>query len=153
MRITRKIAEKIYLRDDETETGGISHSRETLAEFMGSVGLSFGSSRVKINKALKECGIEPVTTQEVLDAANPFTIEEEYVLEKVATQSGMDCWFGIDENGNVYDREGDVKSKTNQTRKVLVSQLIDGMIKETWDILSDYEQYTLVKCLGKILVS
>lgn len=153
MRITKKIAERIYLRDDATETGGISHINETLAEFMAEVGMRFGTSRVKINEGLVECGIEPITIQEVLDAANPLTTGEEYVLEKVATQSGMDCWFGIDENGNVYDREGDVKGKTNQTRKVLVSQLIDGMIKETWDKLSDYEQYTLVKGLGKILVS
>ena len=47
------------LKDDNTEFGGISYIGETLGDFIAEVGIS---NIDDINKALKECGIEPIVT-------------------------------------------------------------------------------------------
>lgn len=71
MKVTRKIAMKIVLRDDNTPYGGTSYHGETLADFMAVGGVRFGSSLKKVNEALVECGIMPITEQEVEDAMKP----------------------------------------------------------------------------------
>lgn len=76
MKITCKIAKRITLRDDATETGGISYIGETLDNFMAEAEVPFGSSLKRVNEALVECGIEPLCKEEVMDAANPFVQEE-----------------------------------------------------------------------------
>ena len=48
------------LVDDDTLEGGIAHAGETLREFLDEVGLSYNTPVEKINKALVECGIEPI---------------------------------------------------------------------------------------------
>lgn len=93
----------------------------------------------------------PVTEQQVIDASNPLQLCEEVALEKIARISKMDCWFGIDDKGRVYDREGDIKGKTDKTRRVLISQLIDGMTRDTWDALTDDEKYNVVNGIAKCL--
>lgn len=60
MKVTKKIAEKIVLRDDNTPYGGTSYHGETLADFMVSTNIRFGSSLKKVNEALVECGIMPM---------------------------------------------------------------------------------------------
>jgi len=72
MKVTKKIAEKIVLRDDNTPYGGTSYHGETLANFMAVGGVRFGTSLKKVNEALVECGIMPITKQEVEDA-NPLS--------------------------------------------------------------------------------
>ena len=151
MKITKKIASRLELRDDATPTGGKSHSDEHLDEFMESVSLPYGTSLTKVNKALKECGIQPFTEEEVINASNPLLICEENALEKIAKISKMDCWFGIDDMGRVYDREGDIKGKTDKTRRILISQLIDGMTRDTWDALTDDEKYNVVNGIARCL--
>lgn len=76
MKITKKIAERITLRDDANETGGISYIGETLDNFMAEAGVPFGSSLKRVNEALVECGIEPLCKEEFMDAANPFVQED-----------------------------------------------------------------------------
>ena len=153
MKITKKIASRIALYDDATPTGGKAHSDEHLDEFMESVmgELPYGSSLEKVNKALVECGIMPVTEQQVIDVTNPLLPHEEKVFEKIAKISKMDTWFGIDDKGRVYDREGEVKGKTPKTRRVLISQLIDGMTRDTWDALTDDEKYNVVNGIARCL--
>jgi hypothetical protein len=151
MKITKNIAKQIALNDDATPTGGKAHNDEHLDEFMAEVGLKYGSSLSEVNKALVECGIMPVTEQQAIDASNPLKLCEEIALEKIAKLSKMDTWFGIDDKGRVYDREGDVKGKTDKTRRVLISQLIDGMMQETWDALTDDERYNAIKGIAKCL--
>ena len=153
MKITKKIASRIALYDDATPTGGKAHSDEHLDEFMESeMGLlPYGSSLTKVNKALVECGIMPITEQQVIDASNPLTICQEQAFERIARLSKMDTWFAIDDKGRVYDREGDVKGKTNKTRRILIGWLIDGMIEETWNALTDDEKFNVVKGLGRCL--
>lgn len=151
MKITKNIAKQIALYDDATPTGGKAHNDEHLDEFMAEVGLKYGSSLSKVNKALVECGIMPVTEQQVIDASNPLKLCEEIALEKIAKLSKMDTWFGIDDKGRIYDREGDVKGKTDKTRRVLISQLIDGMLQETWNALTDDERYNAIKGIAKCL--
>ena len=65
MRITKKIAEQVELFDDDTEFGGKSHADEMLDEFMEEVELPFGSSLKKVNEALKHCGLETYTADEI----------------------------------------------------------------------------------------
>ena len=153
MKITKKIASRIALYDDATPTGGKAHSDEHLDEFMESVmgELPYGSSLKKVNEALVECGIMPVTEQQVIDVTNPLLPHEEKVFEKIAKISKMDTWFGIDDKGRVYDREGEVKGKTPKTRRVLISQLINGMTRDTWDALTDDEKYNVVNGIAKCL--
>lgn len=153
MKITKKIARNLALRDDATPTGGKSHSDEHLDEFMESVmgELPYGSSLKKVNEALVECGIMPVTEQQVIDASNPLKLCEELALEKIAKISKMDTWFAIDDKGRVYDREGDIKGKTDKTRRTLISQLIDGMTRDTWDALTDDERYNIVNGIARCL--
>ena len=151
MKITKKIARNLALRDDATPTGGKAHSDEHLDEFMESVSLPYGTSLTKVNKALEECGIQTFTEEEVINASNPLLICEENALEKIAKISKMDCWFGIDDMGRVYDREGDIKGKTNKTRRILISQLIDGMTRDTWDALTDDEKYNVVNGIARCL--
>lgn len=155
MKITKKIASRLELRDDATPTGGKAHSNEHLDEFMESTMglLPFGSSLTKVNKALVECGIEPFTEQQIIDASNPLTISQEQAFERIARLSKMDTWFAIDDKGRVYDREGDVKGKTSKTRRTLIGWLIDGMIEETWNALTDDEKLNVVKGLGRCLVN
>ena len=50
----------IILKDDETETGGISFRGETLYDFMLSCDIPLTADEDVINKGLKECGIMPV---------------------------------------------------------------------------------------------
>lgn len=151
MKITKNIAKRIALFDDDTPTGGKAHCDEHLDEFMEEVGLPYGTSVTKINKALKECGIMPITEQQIIDASNPLTISQEQAFERIARLSKMDTWFAIDDKGRVYDREGDVKGKTNKTRRILIGWLIDGMIEETWNALTDDEKLNVVKGLGRCL--
>ena len=153
MKITKKIASRIALYDDDTPTGGKAHSDEHLDEFMESTmgELPFGSSLKKVNEALVECGIMPVTAQQIIDASNPLTISQEQAFERIARLSKMDTWFAIDDKGRVYDREGDIKGKTDKTRRVLISQLIDGMTRDTWDALTDDEKYNVVNGIARCL--
>ena len=151
MKITKKIARRIKLKDDCTETGGISYVGETLDNFMEECSIPYGTTLNEINPKLVANGIQLITEQEAIDAENPFTVDEEEAFERIARLSKMDCWFGIDNNGRVYDREGDIKGKTNAVRKTLVSQLIDNMIKEDWDLLVEEEQFAVVKALGKLV--
>ena len=56
---------KIYLEDDKTETGGKAYSNETLENFMLETQMPLEiTSLEKINKALKECGIEQLKVEE-----------------------------------------------------------------------------------------
>lgn len=67
MKITKKIAERIALHDDATPYGGKAHSDEHLDEFMESVmgELPYGSSLKKVNEALVECGIMPISKEDI----------------------------------------------------------------------------------------
>lgn len=50
----------IVLVDDDTETGGTSFCGETLKDFLDEVGMNYDTPLPVINKALRECGIEPI---------------------------------------------------------------------------------------------
>lgn len=72
MMVTREQLEKIYLNDDpETETGGTSCAMETADEFTDTVFSDEDSvwshenkiSLGKLNTALHECGIMPITVK------------------------------------------------------------------------------------------
>lgn len=64
MRVTRAIAKKIKLHDDETDTGGISYVGETLDNFIDEAGLRYGFDISKYNAVLVKCGIRRITAQE-----------------------------------------------------------------------------------------
>ena len=153
MKITKKIASRLELRDDATPTGGKAHSDEHLDEFMESVmgELPFGSSLKKVNEALVECGIMPFTEEEVLEVSNVLTEEAAAIFEKIARRSKMDCWFGIDNKGRVYDREGQVKGKSATAQRILIRQLMEGMTQETFNELTNKEKLSLVLGLADCL--
>lgn len=48
------------LVDDDTLTGGTSFCGETLRDFLDEVGMGYNTPLPIINKALRDCGIEPI---------------------------------------------------------------------------------------------
>lgn len=63
-----------------------------------------------------------------------LTKEQAAVLEKIAKRSGMDAWFAVDENGQVYDRENGYRfMKTKEAVKLIH----EGM--------TSYKDYRLTK--------
>ena len=151
MKITKKIASRLELRDDETPTGGKAFCDERLDDFMESVSMPYGTSLTKVNEALKECGIEPFTEEEVLEVSNVVPKEAAAIFEKIARRSKMDCWFGIDDKGRVYDREGQVKGKSATAQRILIRQLMEGMTQETFNELTNKEKLSLVLGLADCL--
>lgn len=65
MKITKKIAEKILLEDDETETGGIAFVGETLADFIDDVYMAYNLDLAYYNAALVKCGIKRISAQQI----------------------------------------------------------------------------------------
>lgn len=153
MKITKKIASRLELRDDATPTGGKAFCDECLNDFMESVSIPYGTSLKKVNEALKECGMEPFTEEEVLGVSNVVSQEAAVIFEKIARRSKMDCWFGIDDKGRVYDREGDVKGKSATAQRILIRQLMEGMTQETFNELTDKEKTSLILGLADCLVN
>lgn len=51
---------KYELIDDNTNFGGISYIGETLQNFIEEVGMNETDNMEDVNKALKECGIQPI---------------------------------------------------------------------------------------------
>ena len=84
MRITKKVAERLELRDDATEQGGKSYSDEKLDNFMAECKIPFGSSLKRVNKALVECGIEPFTEEKVKEVA--LAIKAEGLANKLTSE-------------------------------------------------------------------
>lgn len=50
----------VVLQDDNAEYGGTSFNGETVADFIGEIGLTQEQSVKELNKALKECGIKEI---------------------------------------------------------------------------------------------
>ena len=48
------------LQDGEGEFGGVSYVGETLGDFIAEVEISENTAMRYVNKALKDCGIEPI---------------------------------------------------------------------------------------------
>lgn len=74
---------KIYLEDDNTETGGISFVNETLLDFCEELHLE-NKSVAEINKALKECGIKPIFVKEVRGDIGSYLVigRNSYLMRK-----------------------------------------------------------------------
>lgn len=148
MRITKKIAERLELRDDATPYGGKAHSDEHLDEFMESVmgELPFGSSLKKVNEALVECGIEPFTEEKVKEVAlaikaeglaNKLTSEE---LNEIAVsarqkieQAKLSVYFAIkrvlEEHGGkidtIYSREQIINDEYDADELIVIESVDD----------------------------
>ena len=144
MKITQKIAKNITLQDDATETGGVSYHGEDLCHFIQEVGMKFGLPLSEYNKALVECGIEPVTKEQVLEASNPFTDNQIALLQRIARRTKMDCWFDIDHNGKIRDLED---HNRQMTPSHAMSDFLDGLIFETFEELTDEEKFTLLSAV------
>lgn len=103
-KITKSIAGLIELRDDDTETGGISFRGETLADFIEETDLGYGHSLDEVNKALKECGIMPIGEDEI---PSPYKIIFEEVLYKggyirIPKENRQEFVMSDDDEGNDY---------------------------------------------------
>ena len=48
------------LVDDDTLTGGVAFRGETLRDFLDEIGMGYDTPLPIINKALRDCGIEPI---------------------------------------------------------------------------------------------
>ena len=149
MKITKKIARRITLQDDATETGGVSYHGEDLSNFIQEVGMKFGLPLSAYNKALVECGIEPVTKEQVLDAANPFTYSQIRLLRRIAKYTKMHCWFDIDEYGQIRDLESD--SRRPVTPRTGISDFMDGVNSDTFNQLNDEEKFDLLMAVSNAI--
>lgn len=146
MKITKKIAERLELRDDATEHGGKSYSNEKLDNFMAECEIPFGSSLKRVNKALVECGIEPFTEEKVKEVAlaikaeglaNKLTSEE---LNEIAVsarqkieQAELSVYFAIkrvlEEHGGkidtIYSREQIINDEYNADELIVIESVDD----------------------------
>ena len=50
----------VLLKDDKTETGGMSFMGETLKDFLDELEMDYNTPINEVNKALVDCGIEPI---------------------------------------------------------------------------------------------
>lgn len=148
MKITKKLARHIELFDDETPTGGKAFCDEMLDEFMESVGIPFGTSLKKVNEGLVECGIEPVTKEQVLNVTNPFTDSQIRLLRRIAKYTKMDCWFDIDEKGQIRDLENN--SRPMNPRRAM-SDFMDGINSDTFNQLNDKEKFDLLMAVSNVI--
>lgn len=64
----------------------------------------------------------------------------------MAKESGMDCWFYIDENGEFVDLEGNSKSARKGIR-----QLFEGLLPEHLKSLSDDDKLVIINLLYRML--
>lgn len=145
MKISKKTAAKLSV----SRIDGIGSM--PLDKFMEKYGIPFGSSLDEINLHLTGRCYTNISQFAVISVDNPFTIDEELILTKIAKVSKMDTWFDIDMYGRVRDLEGNVRGSIAKTRRVLVSQLIDGMSENDWNTLTDKEKLLLTKALAKCL--
>lgn len=145
MKISKKTAAKLSI----CRMDGMGST--TLDKFMEKNGIPFGSSLDEINQLLTSQRYTKITLFAVIYVDNPLNVDEELILTKIAKVSKMDTWFDIDMYGRVRDLEGNVKGSTAKTRRVLVSQLIDGMTEDNWNTLTDKEKLMLTKALAKCL--
>ena len=146
MKITKKIAERLELRDDATEHGGKSYSDEKLDNFMAECEIPFGSSLKRVNKALVECGIEPFTEEKVKEVAlaikaeglaNKLTSEE---LNEIAVsarqkieQAKLSVYFAIkrvlEEHGGkidtIYSREQIINDEYDADELIVIESVDD----------------------------
>jgi len=63
------------------------------------------------------------------------------LLERLARRSKMDCWFGVDENNNIYDREN---PKRSCSASKLCRTLLDGLTPFDIENLDKYEVFILL---------
>lgn len=145
MKISKKTAAKLSV----SRIDGIGSM--VLDKFMEKYGIPFGSSLDEINLHLTGRCYTNISQFAVISVDNPFTVDEELILTKIAKVSKMDTWFDIDMYGRVRDLEGNVRGSIAKTRRVLVSQLIDGMSENDWNTLTDKEKLLLTKALAKCL--
>lgn len=145
MKISKKTAAKLSV----SRIDGMGST--TLDKFMEKNGIPFGSSLDEINQLLTSQRYTKITLFAAVYVNNPLNVDEELILTKIAKVSKMDTWFDIDMYGRVRDLEGNVKGSTAKTRRVLVSQLIDGMSENDWNTLTDKEKLMLTKALAKCL--
>ena len=103
----------------------------------------------KYNKALVECGIEPVTKEQVLEASNPFTYSQIKLLRRIAKYTKMDCWFDIDEYGQIRDFESDSRRPVNPQKGI--SDFMDGINSDTFNELSDEDKFDLLMAVSNVL--
>lgn len=142
MNITEKIARRITLQYEADAFHG-----EDLYHFIQDVGMKFGLPLSEYNKALVEDGIEPVTKEEALAAANPFTDHQIRLLRRIAKYTKMDCWFDIDEYGQIRDFESN--RPVNPLKGI--SDFIDGVNFDTFNQLNDEEKFNLLMAVSNVI--
>jgi hypothetical protein len=128
-KITKSVAGLIELRDDDTETGGVSFRGETLADFIEETDLGYGRSLDEVNKALKECGIMPITERDIPDY---YDILLDMVLEK-----GGYILIPLEDRLEVSLRIVDDDDDNKDYRKTLIKSIVH---------VCEYE----CMCLGKL---
>ena len=134
---------EIQLRDDNTETGGISHRGETLFEFVNEVfDLSKGDQPlVQINKGLKECGIMPIKLEyeEGIGESMAIKVDGKILFRKMFIDNGCiykiaKPWKDVKDNEYVYSAE---HSEINEgyTKKDIIKICGEKFAEDLFDAL------------------
>ena len=80
---------EIVLEDDDTPAGGVAFKGETLEDFIEEDDNLDGKDLEVINSALKECGIKPVTLDQVKLYRKPF-LEDKFITTEVKKRDNVD---------------------------------------------------------------
>lgn len=82
---------------------------------------------------------------------------QEYdVLNRIASNSKMDCWFCIKtrtHHGCEYDYVFDLENHKQMSLRSGVAQLIDGSIDINYEDFTEEEMFTLIKLLGSLMLN
>ena len=116
---------EIVLQDDETETGGLSHSGETLGEFIAEVGDNF-KSLDELNSTLKACGIKTIKKG----------------IKEMKESKLNETWAGEDVIDDLVDRAQSLIDERNygDVDECIRQAIDDGLIysKDVWDLAEHY---------------
>lgn len=77
---------------------------------------------------------------------NIFTDKELDLISRIANHNGMDCWLSINHKGEFKDLEKGRK----MSPKTAIRDLLEGLIREDWDALSDNEKWELLQITQKV---
>lgn len=142
-------ASRIILKDDDKPTGGISFRGETLADFMEEIWQenAYEHNAAEINKALKQCGIQPLKIQLNFkdEVGMCFRVNNEWFIRKGYGDEGCYYKSAVFANRPIY--QGENQDEGYYTAGDII-KLCDGntkLAKQLWNALEWQMPETLLE--------
>jgi len=125
----KEVVLNTVLKDDETSTGGTSHSRETLEEFMEVAEIPQTYLLGLINIRLKESGIKPI---------NPFNYPELFQFGYVDLQQYISNHYQYLDCFSYIAKENDWEKEVSFIEDIIRENLEKNVIESPYEFKSIY---------------